>query len=60
MWASMFQNQRTDASRLIHDILNVVKDILLIINAFYHSTVIEWLIDAIPNPQTEQNNRPIL
>lgn len=57
MWASMFKDQQPQPNKLLHDFLNVVKDILVLINDCYHSAVLDWLISIMPNHE-ENNNSP--
>jgi len=58
MWASMFQSASVKTIKLLQDILNVVKDILVLISDFYHSEILDWLIKVMPNLNNEHNESP--
>lgn len=44
-----------EPSKLIKDVLNFVKDALILISDFYHSAILDWLIGIIPD---SKNNNP--
>lgn len=59
MWASMFKDQ-PKPNKLLHDILDVIRDILILINDCYHHATLDWLISIMPNHDNERNNSPSL
>lgn len=58
MWASMFQTAGVTTVKLLQDIINVIKDVLVLISDFYHSEILDWLINIMPNLNHEHNNSP--
>lgn len=60
MWASMFKENKTQPNKLLQDILNVIRDILVLINDCYHHSTLDWLISIMPNHSNENNNSPSL
>lgn len=47
-----------EPNQLIKDILNFVKDALILINDCYHSAILDWLISIMPESSRNNNSSP--
>ena len=47
-----------EPNQLIKDILNFVKDALILINDCYQSAILDWLISIMPDSSRNNNSSP--
>jgi len=60
MWASMFKDvpNNSNPTNLLHDFLNLIKDLLVLINDCYHTSLLDWMISVMPDHQEHNNKSP--
>lgn len=62
MWASMFKDNQNNSNQttLLHDFLNLIKDLLILINDCYHTSLLDWMISVMPDHQEHKNQSPVV
>lgn len=58
MWASMFKEEKLNPIKIIQDVLNIVKYILVLLNSFWPNPILDWLIKIMPTPEREPDLSP--
>lgn len=51
MWTSFFKDLKPNPIKLIQDILNIVRDILVLVSDFYSHSLLDFLINLMPSPR---------